>query len=82
MVLVGAALLEEMPERPERVGDAAIASIVVDGGRRGKGIGRQLDVAATVALFERGHRRVIAEVAAESLYAPLGFTVLRRRETV
>lgn len=80
-VLVGAALLEEMPERPARVGDAAIACIVVDSGRRGEGIGRQLIVAATAALFDRGHRRVIAEwVAAESLYAPLGFTVLRRRE--
>lgn len=80
-MLVGAVLLEEMPERPERIGDAAIACIVVDSGHRGEGIGRHLIVAATAALFERGHRRVIAEwVAAESLYAPLGFTVLRRRE--
>jgi ribosomal protein S18 acetylase RimI-like enzyme len=80
-VLVGAALLQEMPERPERVGDAGIACIVVDSGRRREGIGRQLIIAATAALFDRGHRRVIAEwVAAESLYAPLGFTVLRQRE--
>ena len=79
--LVGAALLDETPERPERAGDAAIACIVVDSGRRSEGIGRQLIVAATTALFDRGHHRVIAEwVAAESLYAPLGFTVLRRRE--
>ena len=68
--LVGAALLEEMPARPEQVGDAAIACIVVDRRRRGEGIGRQLIVSAAAALFDRGYERVIAEwVAAESLFA-------------
>lgn len=78
--MIGAVLLERIPDAAESPSDGALACLVISEAMRGEGLGSAAITAAAEALILQGCSRVIAEwVASVALYERLGFKFWKRR---